>query len=117
MIFIVLGGMLGALCRFSISEWLNSNILSTWIVNLMGSFFLVALYFIYNEGTISDSLYSFLGVGFSGAFTTFSTVNNQIFEYLIAKNFKDVLLLNIATYIGITFSVFLFYLLFYYFTT
>lgn len=113
MILVFLGGMLGAGLRFFISERITSSIFSIWLVNMIGSFILVSLFLLYNEGNISNSIFTFWGTGFSGAFTTFSTVNNQLFESIVAKKFKFVFLIVTTTYMGI----FLYILLFYFFIT
>ncbi len=109
MTLVFLGGMLGAGLRFFISERITSNKFSIWLVNITGSFILVSFFLLYNEGNISNLAFTFWGTGFSGAFTTFSTVNNQLFESIVAKNFKHVCLIITTTYLGIFLSILLFY--------
>lgn len=111
MILVFLGGILGAITRFGISELIHSNIIGTWIVNILGSFLLTFLFLTYSEAIISDSLFTFWGIGFSGAFTTFSTVNNQLFESILQKNYKQALFISSATYL----IILLFMLIFHFF--
>lgn len=111
MILVFLGGSIGAMARFGISEIISSNKLATWIVNILGSLMLVSLYIAYNEAAINGTYFTFWGIGFSGAFTTFSTINNQFFETLINKKYLTAILLSSFTYFNIFLFVFLFYFL------
>lgn len=70
--FVAIGGFFGAICRFLLSRKLQGAAgfpFGTFIVNLSGAFLLGLLVGIQPHGHI----YSLLGVGFMGAFTTFST--------------------------------------------
>lgn len=66
-----LGGALGALCRYWVGQMVQENVFpwSTLIVNVLGSFVLGILLF----SNTGESLVLFVGVGFCGAFTTFSS--------------------------------------------
>jgi len=73
------GGAIGASLRFFVYQQ-TLNILgkgfpyATLIVNLLGSFLLGLLYSLIEQGNIEAGVYrSLLGIGFLGAFTTFST--------------------------------------------
>ncbi|UNL86778.1 fluoride efflux transporter CrcB [Priestia koreensis] len=73
-VWIGIGGFLGAICRFLLSGWFNkkSHIgfpYGTLFVNLLGSFLLGLI----TGMGVSSGTYSFFGIGFMGAFTTFST--------------------------------------------
>ena len=81
---IAFGGALGALGRYfvsiQISSWLGSNVpFGTFIVNVLGSFILGALY---EAGTLvwqpSIEFRAFLTIGMLGAFTTFSTFSLDV---------------------------------------
>src|SRR5699024_9689903 len=111
MILVFLGGSIGAMTRFGISEIISSNKLATWIVNILGSLMLVSIYIAYNEAAINSTYFTFWGVGFSGAFTTFSTINNQFFETLINKKYLTAIFLCSFTYFIILLFIFLFYFL------
>jgi CrcB protein len=73
-VLVAFGGFLGAMCRFAISRWMSKHFPSsfptgTLTVNLIGSFILGL---VIGWGT-SSHFYLFIGTGFTGAFTTFST--------------------------------------------
>ncbi len=82
------GGFLGAISRFLVSELVYSFIgagmpYGTLAVNLGGSFLLGIVAQIGLTGTLfSESVNSFVGIGFLGAFTTFSTFSVQTLELL-----------------------------------
>ena len=87
LIYIGLGGCLGAVCRYLVSGWfLRFGVdfpLGTLAVNLLGSFtlgFLMSL----ATGTlyVSPAVRFFLAVGFLGSFTTFSTFAYETNELL-----------------------------------
>lgn len=84
LITVGLGGFLGATSRYYIAQKLNSSVdkqvpIGTLLVNLLGSFSLGIL-----AGTSLNGLYMLLlGTGFLGAFTTFSTLNKEL--YILRK--------------------------------
>jgi fluoride exporter len=70
--FVAMGGFLGAICRFTISKKVknkNGFPIATLFVNLLGAFLLGVLFGIQPQSHV----YALFGVGFMGAFTTFST--------------------------------------------
>jgi fluoride exporter len=72
MIFVSIGGFFGAMSRFAISRIQTKSgfPFATLTVNLIGAFLLGLLLGLDVQG----SLYSLVGIGFMGAFTTFSTL-------------------------------------------
>ncbi|WP_313891582.1 fluoride efflux transporter CrcB [Psychrobacillus sp.] len=96
---VCIGGYLGAISRYSIAQKLNQRVndsipYGTLAVNLIGSFFLG---FIVSIGL--DKMYiMLLGTGFLGAFTTFSTFNNELRKLQQYK--KKWLLYFTFTYVG-----------------
>ncbi|MFC4448887.1 fluoride efflux transporter FluC [Halorussus aquaticus] len=64
------GGVLGALARFGVGSVLSARTRSTLAVNVLGSFALGALTVGLADGT---ALLTVFGIGFCGAFTTFSS--------------------------------------------
>ncbi|HEX3031670.1 MAG TPA: fluoride efflux transporter CrcB [Bacillota bacterium] len=77
-LFVAVGGALGAISRFSLGK-LVARLLpgvfpwGTLIINVLGSFALGVLSGMAAQGQVSEDLKYFLGIGFLGAFTTFST--------------------------------------------
>ena len=70
------GGSLGALARYGLGEWIEPDgqiFTATLIANLVGSAILGALAGLTERRAGRGVAWSLLGVGFSGAFTTFST--------------------------------------------
>lgn len=63
------GGVLGALARYAVGLWLPGETRDTLAVNVLGSLALGALTAVAAEGGPASAV---LGIGFCGAFTTFS---------------------------------------------
>lgn len=79
MIVVGLGGFLGAVCRYMLSNSFNHDgrlPLGTLLVNGAGSF-LIGLVFGLN---LSELWTFFLASGFAGALTTFSTLQKELIE-------------------------------------
>jgi CrcB protein len=78
-LLIALGGAGGASLRFYISQlilnWLGKGFpFATLAVNISGSLIMGTLYGLIEQGVIEVSVYrTLIGIGFLGAFTTFST--------------------------------------------
>ena len=64
-----IGGVFGALSRHVLGERIEAGTVDTLAVNVLGSFVLGALV----AAPVDGPLVAFLGTGFCGAFTTFST--------------------------------------------
>ncbi|MFP5107706.1 fluoride efflux transporter FluC [Neobacillus sp. C211] len=71
-IFVSIGGFFGAICRFAISRNQTKTGFpsATLTVNFIGAFLLGLLLGL----NVKGSLYSLIGIGFMGSFTTFSTL-------------------------------------------
>lgn len=76
-----LGGFLGANARFLIARWVGLVVetrfpLGTFVINISGSFLLGVIGTLVVQKVVpdSDAVRLALGVGFLGAFTTFSTL-------------------------------------------
>jgi CrcB protein len=69
--FVGVGGALGALCRYGVGQRIDTERVpvSTFTVNVVGSFLLGLVAF----SGADESVLLFTGVGFCGAFTTFSS--------------------------------------------
>ncbi len=85
------GGFVGANARYLVARWLGAAVdarfpLGTFLINVGGSFLLGLLGGLVAERFFAhaDSLRLALGVGFLGAYTTFST-----FEYETHALFED----------------------------
>lgn len=83
-----LGGSLGAAARYLLSYFINNKRISknfpvgTWAINITGSFLLGFLANLHQSGGISDGVWLFTGVGFCGAYTTFSTFGYEVITFI-----------------------------------
>lgn len=98
-IWIAVGAFSGAILRFTIGQamkkWTDSPFpWATLFVNVTGSFGLGYLY----AHTSQQSLILFLGIGFLGSFTTFSTLKLELMRFA-AKDWMRFGLYLIATYL------------------
>ena len=110
---IFLGGGVGALLRFLISEQIDRLFLSSFpfgtiVVNVLGAFLmgLVVSYFA-DKVNISQNIKMFLTIGFLGGFTTFSTFNLDFYQLFSNGEILASLLYLFVTF---TFTVIAFYL-------
>ncbi|WP_071394575.1 fluoride efflux transporter CrcB [Bacillus tuaregi] len=106
--FVMLGGFLGSISRYSVGEWIhidNGFPLGTLSINLIGCFILGWFFTIAGRSRkvrAEDSL--LIGTGFIGSFTTFSTFSvetmqlfqhglfGQAFLYILASTIVGILL-------------------------
>ena len=92
MVFVGVGGAVGALLRYIISEYMNlvkarKRIVfpvATWIINISGSLLLGILYGL----DLPLQLWLLLGVGFCGGYTTFSTFGKEVIDLLMDKQWQ-----------------------------
>src|SRR4051812_8548060 len=90
-----LGGSLGAAARFLIGGFIKNKVKSvhlfpmgTWVINITGSFLLGVMANLHLANQISDGVWFFGGVGFCGAYTTFSTFGYETITLLQANKIK-----------------------------
>ena len=111
---IAMGGALGAFARFMVHQYMVANGLgaiglSTFTVNVVGSFAIGCCFVLFERFSASEALRLGLMVGFLGAFTTFSTFSLELVNDLQAGNFvrppmyamASVLFCLLACYAGI----------------
>ena len=84
MLWVALGGALGAVCRYAVAlSWVAHWPFATLLVNVLGSVLLGYLAGAEASGTaLAPSLKALFGIGFCGAFTTFSTFSVQTMALL-----------------------------------
>lgn len=116
-LFIALGGALGAVLRYLISKTMSSFFpafdfpLGTLFVNILGSFFLSWVLFanLYKI-SINPEIILLFCTGFLGAFTTFSSLMYEIF-YLFQKSLIHAFFYFFISVTGGFFAIFLGYFL------
>ena len=85
---VAVGGLIGAPSRYLLDRAISTRVESdlpwgTFVINVTGSFVLGLLTGLTLAGHLPDLLKAFLGTGFCGAYTTFSTFtfeNIRLFE-------------------------------------
>ncbi|WHY74074.1 fluoride efflux transporter CrcB [Fictibacillus enclensis] len=103
MLLVAAGGFFGAVFRFGIGQWVKKHTvtafpLATLFVNITGSFLLGWL----TGMEPSDSIRLFFGIGFMGAFTTFSTLKLENIHFYRKKQWNVLILyLSLSYIVGI----------------
>lgn len=106
-LIIGIGGALGAISRYGMGLLIvrksDSQIpLSTFIINIVGSFVLGLVLGLYNKGILDDFWQQFLGIGFCGAFTTFSTFGYETIKLIENKQpAKAVIYVMLTTFLSV----------------
>lgn len=83
-LLVMMGGFIGAICRFEVGEWLHTNQgfpYGTLLVNLIGCFLLGwLLTFMSRRSKKKPYITLFFGTGVIGSFTTFSTFSVETIQ-------------------------------------
>lgn len=115
MLFVGIGGMLGAISRYLLGKWISQITsdafpLGTFIINISGSFALGILTAMHLQKGIPEWSWLMLGPGYLGAYTTFSTFGYETIRLLQHKMIgiallyvtASVILSVICAFIGFT---------------
>ena len=86
-LLVAIGGFFGSISRFYIHTKAHNHFIGTWIANITGSIILAFIFHFHSSKTIPDQLWLLLGVGFCGAFTTFSTFGNETLQLIFSKKY------------------------------
>jgi len=87
-LLVAIGGFFGSITRFYVYIKMNRHILGTWIANVTGSVFLAFIFHLYLTQVIPNQLWLLFGVGFCGAYTTFSTFGNETLQLILDKKYR-----------------------------
>lgn len=88
-LLVAFGGFLGSIARFYISLKSKKRLIGTWVANITGAILLALLLGFYLAGSISEWIWIFAGIGFCGAYTTFSTLGNETLLLVLNKQYKN----------------------------
>jgi CrcB protein len=97
LLMVACGGFFGAIARYSVGKKLNgcSQIpMGTLTVNLLGAFLLGML----TGAKVDGMLLLLFGIGFMGAFTTFSTLKLEMLQMFRNGEKKKFLFYTLVTY-------------------
>lgn len=98
LLFVAIGGALGAGLRYAVGQWQASSAhkfpFGTVIVNVIGSFLLGWLI----GAKTGEIVFALLGVGFCGAFTTFSTIQWELFQLHKQQAYRLLFIYALVTY-------------------
>lgn len=105
MMVIAFGGALGALSRYSLGLWISSKWnqgypLGTFIINITGAFLLGFLNILFIEKLTIGPLWRLgIGIGFLGAYTTFSTFGYEVIMLLEEGSLQTAVLYTLLSVI------------------
>ncbi len=92
-LFICFGGVLGTLSRYYLGKWIMSHRLfmfplGTWVINITGSLLLGVLFSLHLQSSFPDWIWGMFGIGFCGAYTTFSTFGLETISLIKSGKLK-----------------------------
>jgi fluoride exporter len=105
-----IGGIFGALSRFLLGKWVTSRAtstfpLATWIINISGCFVLGLLAYLRVHYTLPEWGWYLLGVGFLGAYTTFSTFGYETIQLMEKGDYRNATVyVSSSVLLGIVFA-------------
>lgn len=104
LLLVFIGGGLGSTLRYVVGKYLNSPVSGipwgTFAANITGSFIIgLVLGLALKYNSISSNAILFIGVGFCGGFTTFSTFAYEIHLFLKSGDFMNFALYAMASFI------------------
>ncbi|MFC0523819.1 fluoride efflux transporter CrcB [Pontibacillus salicampi] len=91
-LLVALGGGLGSLARYLMGQKWNTGKaqlpVGTWMSNIFGSLLLAILFVLYDKEMIPSHIWYLGGIGFSGAYTTFSTFSKETIHLVENRQYR-----------------------------
>jgi len=84
-LWVFIGGGIGSLCRFGLSQWLNKPFDYPWgtlLANGLSCIVLGILVALVSKNILSLEFRLLLVTGFCGGFSTFSTFSNELIQFI-----------------------------------
>jgi CrcB protein len=87
-------GAIGALLRFYLGKWIAGKTgmrfpWGTWVINMTGSLLLGILFTLKKDDALPEWVWLMAGVGFCGAYTTFSTFGYETILLMEKGHWKN----------------------------
>ena len=102
---VAIGGGLGSMLRYFISMKCKKHFIGTWIANVSGSILLGFITRFYVDSILMEEIWLFIGVGFCGAYTTFSTFGHETIQLMLARKVTTALLYVLSSFVITIFFV------------
>ncbi|MFT4415844.1 fluoride efflux transporter CrcB [Fredinandcohnia humi] len=112
MLLVGIGGAFGAASRYLVGVWIGNKIkqefpIPTLFINILGSLLLGILTSLYLSHGLSESIWLLAGIGYCGAFTTFSTFGYEAVQLFLANRKKVGTVYIASSFLFCTFSAFM----------
>lgn len=111
LVYLAIAGAVGTVCRYEISKLLSWQQfpVATLTVNVLGSLLLGFVFAKY--ATHQQNVFTIVGIGFCGGFTTFSTFSLDLFKMLQNQQYFDMFIyISVSVILGVTGVITGFYL-------
>jgi len=99
LLYISVGGFFGSITRYWLANELNKHITGTWLANISGAILLALVFRLYQTDIITEAVWLIVGVGFSGAYTTFSTFGKETFTLILEKQYMNAIVYVVSSFL------------------
>ncbi|WP_449539244.1 fluoride efflux transporter CrcB [Ferdinandcohnia sp. Marseille-Q9671] len=115
-ILVGVGGAVGAASRYIAGIWIGKRMKGdfpypTLFINILGSFLLGILVGVKQMNHIPEWVWLLIGIGFCGAFTTFSTFGYETIQLFLSEKWRQAFLYIFASTLICTISAFIGFLM------